>query len=293
VVAWPVLLLLAYDLTGRIDPPVATQVFLHGATTPFESSVDTGEDGRFRFRRVAGGTYTLNLAGTMQTIEVGPGTSDAKGRIDVVIHADGPRTAGATVSVTVLSIPDRATHEFEEAQKCLARRDVDCASGHLSLAVNTAPQFMAAWNALGVIAYQTQRYADAETNFRRALAADPEAYEPLVNLGGVLLNLERPQEALAYNQRAVSRHPNNALANSQLGLTYFVLHQPDAAEKYLKAAVSLDPSHFSHPQLVLAAIEVERGDRSAAVNQFQSFLEHHPDSPQASAIRRRIEELSK
>jgi hypothetical protein len=27
------------------------------------------------------------------------------------------------------------------------------------------------------------------------------AFEPLVNLDGVLLNVERPEEALAYNQR--------------------------------------------------------------------------------------------
>jgi tetratricopeptide (TPR) repeat protein len=290
--AWPVLLLLAYELTGRVDPPVAGVVFLHGATTPYERSVESGEDGRFRFRKVTGGTYTLAVANAMQTIEVGPGTSDARGRIDVVLHIDGPRTADATVSVTVLSIPDRAAHEFEEAQRCLARRDSDCASGHLSLAVKTAPQFVAAWNALGVIAYQTQRYTDAETKFRRALAADPEAWEPLVNLGGVLLNLERPQEALAYNRRAVSRRPNDALANSQLGLSYFGLHEFEPAEKYLKAAVSLDPSHFSHPQLALAAIDVERGERAAAIQQFRSFLEHHPDSPQASAIRQRIEELS-
>jgi tetratricopeptide (TPR) repeat protein len=290
---WPLLLLLAYDLTGRIDPPIAGQVFLHGATSPFESSAETGDDGRFRFRKVAAGTYTLGVTNAMQTVEVGPGTSDAKGRIDIVLHVDGPRTEGAMVSVTVLSIPERATREFDEAQKCLSRRDVDCASGHLSLALKSAPQFAAAWNALGVILYQTQRYSDAETNFRRALAADPEAYEPLVNLGGVLLNLERPQEALPFNQRAVSRHPNDALANSQLGLTYFGLHQLDAAEKYLKAAVALDASHFSHPQLALAEIDLARGDHAAAVQEFRSFLEHHPDSQQASAIRRRMEEISK
>src|SRR5579871_6215369 len=159
--AWPVLLLLAYDVTGRIDPPMAGQVFLRGATTPFETASEANEDGRFRFRKVSAGTYTLATANAIETIEVGPGTSDAKGRIDVVVHTDAPRTANAIVSVTVLSIPERATREYEEAHKCLARRDVDCAAGHLSLATKTAPQFVAAWNALGVIAYQTQHYTDA------------------------------------------------------------------------------------------------------------------------------------
>lgn len=235
----------------------------------------------------------LTVGPATQTIELGPGTVDAKGRVDVVLRVDNVHANGATVSVTVLSIPDRATHEFEEAQKCLARRDSDCAADHLSAAVKIAPQFVAAWNALGVIDYQTQRYRDAESNFRRALAADPEAYEPLVNLGGVLLNLERADEALAYNQQAVTHRPNDALANSQLGLTWFGLHQYDLAEKFLKTAITLDPAHFSHPQLALVEIYLHRGDRPAALEQLRDFLAHHPDSPQAAAIRRQIDELSK
>jgi len=282
----------AFDLTGHIQPPAVAYVYLHGATAPFESSTESGDDGRFRFRKVAAGTYTLTVANTAETIEIGPGTANSRGRVDIVLHIDDVHTAGATVSVTVLSIPDRATHEFEEGQRCLSRRDADCAAGHFTAAVKIAPQFTAAWNALGVIDYQTQRYRGAEANFRRALEADPESYEPLVNLGGVLLNLERPDEALGYNQRAVTRKPNDALANSQLGLTYFGLHQYDLAEKYLKAAIALDPAHFSHPQLTLAEIYRLRGDRAGEIEQFRSFLEHHPDSPQAAVLHRKIRELS-
>jgi tetratricopeptide (TPR) repeat protein len=108
-----------------------------------------------------------------------------------------------------------------------------------------------------------------------------------------LLNLDRPQEALGYNQRAVTRRPNNALANSQLGLTYFDLDDPDTAEKYLKAAIRLDPAHFSHPQLTLAEIYLRRGDRPSALLQFRAFLEQHPDSPQAATVHRKIAELSR
>jgi tetratricopeptide (TPR) repeat protein len=38
-----------------------------------------------------------------------------------------------------------------------------------SAAIEIASQFAAAWNRLGAISYQTQRYRDAESNFRRAL----------------------------------------------------------------------------------------------------------------------------
>jgi tetratricopeptide (TPR) repeat protein len=294
-----------YELTGRIEPPAAVPVFLHGATAPFESSTESDADGRFRFHKISAGTYTLAISTpargqALQTIELSPGTVDSKGRLDIVLRIDdsrleseGIRATGATVSATVLSIPDRAIREYEEAQRCLNRREPDRASVHLSRAVEIAPQFVAAWNQLGVMAYQAQRYSDAEAKFRRALDSDPEAFEPLVNLGGVLLNLGRPREALAYNRRAVARRPNNALANSQLGIAYFDLDDLDPAENYLKIAVQLDPAHFSHPQLTLAEIYLRRGDRPSALDQLHKFLGQHPDSPQAAAVRRAIAELSR
>jgi len=295
----------AYELTGRIDPPAAVSIYLHGATAPFESSAQSGADGRFRFHKLPSGTYTLVITTpargeAVQTVELTPGTVDSKGHLDLVLRidasrleSDGARTTGATVSATLLSVPDRARKEYDEAQRCLSRGDSACASGHLHRAVEFAPQFAAAWNQLGTIAYQTRRYSDAETNFRRALDADPDAFEPLVNLGGVLLNLERPKEALPYNLRAVERRPNNALANSQLGLTYLALRDPDRAEKYLKIAIRIDPAHFSHPQLPLAGIYIQRGDRRSALEALRSFLKQHPDAPEAPGVRRQIADLAR
>jgi Tfp pilus assembly protein PilF len=298
----------AYELTGRIEPPAAVSVFLHGALTPFEGRTESGEDGRFRFGKVPPGTYTLIIStrargDVMQTVELSPGTVDAKGHFDMVLRietarleSEGGHSTGATVSAAILSIPERARKEYEEAQNCLSRRDAqatECASIHLRRAVEIAPQFTAAWNQLGTMAYQAREFGDAEANFRRALQADSEAFEPLVNLGGVLLNLAKPGEALLYNQRAVARRPNDALANSQLGLTYFELNDPERAETYLKIAVRLDPAHFSNPQLTLAIIYDRRGDPGSELNELRDFLNRHPDSPQAAVVRGKIAELSR
>ena len=297
----------AYDLTGSIDPAAAFPVILHGALTPFETSTTSDDDGRFHFSKLPEGTYTLVIStaargDVLQTVELSSGTVDLKGRLDIALRIDARRLeseasrgTGATVSATVLSIPDRATKEYGEAQRCLSRRDPQataCASTHLRRAVELAPRFTAAWNQLGTMAYQAHQFNDAEADFRRALEADPDAFEPLVNLGGVLLNLERPGEALSYNQRAVARRPNDALANSQLGLSYYTLNQPDLAEKYLKSAVKLDPAHFSHPQLTLAGIYAQRGDSASALDQLRDFLKRHPDSPEAAAVRAKIAKLN-
>jgi Tfp pilus assembly protein PilF len=294
-----------YEVDGRIVPAAPATIALYGATQPFESSTLSDVRGRFRFRKLPAGTYTVsiierNKGEIRKTIEVGPGVADPKGHVSVVLHldirkfeVDGARRPGITISALELSIPQRARHEYEQAQKTLARRDVPGTIAHLERAVELAPQYEVAWNELGTIAYQSRRFEDAERYFRRGQEADPQAYEPLVNLGGVLLNLGKLDEALEYNQRAVLRRPNDALANSQLGMAYLGAGKLDLAEKYLTSAKKLDPAHFSHPQLMLAKIHLMRNERAAAIDELQDFLKRHPDAPEAAIVKADIARLQR
>jgi Tfp pilus assembly protein PilF len=190
-----------------------------------------------------------------------------------------------------LAIPKAALRDFEQAEKDLERHDPDAAAKRLEAAVEMAPQFAMAWNELGTIAYQTHKFDRAEECFRQALQQDPGAFEPLVNLGGVLVTVHKLDEAMDYNLRAVLARPNDALANSQLGQTYFELRQMDLAQKYLERARQIDPAHFSRPQLLLAEIHLRRGERRQAAAVLEEFLKYHPDWPQAVRMRQTIVEL--
>ena len=292
-----------FELRGRLLPATRASVWLHGATAPFEDTTLAGEDGHFRFRDLLAGTYTLGAfvpgRGEMRrTIEVGPSQADAKKRIELTVELrDGEFESRdslrrqAMVSAKELAIPERAHREYEEAERRLARRDVEGAVAHFERAVELAPQFSEAWNHLGTIAYQARDYTRAETCFRKALDADPNSFQPLVNLGGVSINLGKFEEALQYNLYAALTRPNDALANSQLGMSYFYLGKLDLAQKYLTAAKRFDPAHFSHPQLMLAEIALRRQDRAAAAGEMEEFLQHHPDSPEAVGIKEKLTQL--
>jgi tetratricopeptide (TPR) repeat protein len=293
----------AYEVSGRIQPPGPAAVHLHGTVTPFTAAALADAQGKFRFRDVLPGAYTLavfvpSIGESRRTIEVGPSLADAKGRITVAVEISRESLEGedssrqrAVVSTRELSISDKARREYNEAQKCLSRRDTSAAIAHLQRAVELAPQFSAAWNNLGTIAYQTRRYPDAEGFFRKALEQDGTAFEPLVNLGGVLLTLGKLDEALQYNLYSVLNRPQDALANSQLGMTYFALNQLSLAQKYLETAKRLDPAHFSHPQLTLAEVHLRRNERDAAARELEDFLLRHPDWPRAAAMREAIAKL--
>ena len=288
-----------YEVAGQISPEGLAAVTLFGATRPFTAWAEADEDGRFRFKKIEPGSYTLavmvaGLGEARRTIEVGPSTADGKRRVWLDLRFTGgdfvldEATRRHAVTATQLAIPDKAVRHYADARKALSRHDAEAAIRSLEHAIELAPDFAAAWNELGTIAYQTQRFERAAECFRRALAADPGAYEPLVNLGGVLISLHRLEEALDHNVRAVVLRPNDPLANSQLGLTYFEIGDYDLALKHLARAVSLDPAHFSHPQLVMAEIHLRRNDRRAAAADLENFLQHHPDWPRAAKMREQI-----
>jgi Tfp pilus assembly protein PilF len=294
-----------FELNGQIEEvTTAVHVHLYGTESPFTASTTSNSHGRFRFRALQPGTYIVSAfvrrhGEARRTVVVTPSLADPKGIVHVAIPLP-PQTSSverarrrSTVSVSQLSIPDSAKQKFAEAQKDLSKRDVEHATIHLKEAVSFAPKYAEAWNSLGVIAYQTRAYSEAEQNFRKALEADPGNWTPALNLGGALLSQNRPKEALEFNEFAAKARPNDALANAQLGMNYFQLGQWDKAEGYLTTAERLDPSHFSHPQLMLADIYARRGDKISTLRELRDFISRFPDSPVAGEIRKKLEGFEK
>jgi tetratricopeptide (TPR) repeat protein len=303
LMAKPVFAQVRYELTGKIlqengtpFPRRVPVVFLHGTTTPFYLQTLAARDGQFKFKKLPAGAYLLTAAvprvGELsKTIEVGPAFADSKQVVvtKLVFGISDAIEKNQSVSTVQLSVPQNARQEFNKAQDRLSHQDIEGAIQHLKKAIEIAPQFSAAWNNLGTIAYQSDQFEKAEAYFREALKQEPDSYHPLVNLGGTLLSLEKYEESLPINARAVKEKPGDALAQSQLGQSYFFLGQLDNAENHLKKAKSLDPSHFSHPQLVLMKIYSLKKQEPEAVMELEEFLRLHPDSNIALQIREQVE----
>ena len=281
-----------YELRGKVVQTNGKRfkerlpvVFLQGATEPFTTQTRADSRGKFKFEKLLPGLYTLIIAVPMwgdlqRTIEIGPSGSNSKGRIERTFRVDREysRPNLHTVSVQQLSISRSARREYTRARERLEKRDVPGAIGHLKEAVELSPQFTAAWNQLGTIAYLSKEPKKAEEYFREALRQEADSYPPLVNLGGALLAQDRVEEAHAINLRAVQMRPDDALAHSQLGRSYFSLAELDPAQRHLKQAKALDPKHFSFPQLVLAQIYELKSDSVSLMWELEEFLKFHPDS---------------
>lgn len=292
----------SYELRGKVRFPDGKPVkqgivYLEGATSPFSSSTRIGPDGSFRFKDLDATAYRIQIvtrSGEMeQSIEIGPSSADGKGRIDLTFefepHLHMEETA--TVSLKQLSVPDKARKEYGKAIEALEERKPDEAIEHLQKALVLAPHFSEASNRLGTISYMSKDYDQAETYFREALKHAPDSYPPLVNLGAALLSQGELEEALDVNRRAVQMRPQDPLARSQLGQTYWSLGRSNPAIRELKLAKELDSGHFSYPQLVLAEIYFQSNEHDAAAVELEEFLQEHPDSPLAQAVRESLNRL--
>jgi Tfp pilus assembly protein PilF len=276
---------------------------LSHVSTSFHARTRSDFDGRFRFRNIPSGTYSLSIiipgAGEFRsTVDVTPAFADEHGRVEKQFSYDEETLADdamplqqGMVSVRELSIPRRALQEYSAARDDLHREKVESARRHLEKAVEVAPQFLEAINYLGVLAYQRRDFSKAEEYFRSALKVDAESYEPLVNLGGTLLSLGRSAEALEVNRRAQAAQPNDALSNSQLGLSYYLLGKDEEALNYLLLAEQIDPAHFTNPQIPLANIYLRYSQVEAAIEELEDFLERHPDSPEAESVQTMLRKI--
>jgi tetratricopeptide (TPR) repeat protein len=295
----------SYQLIGKItlnDRELSSRalplVLLEGTKIPFAAHTHADLSGGFSFKNLRPDLFTLSVyipqAGEYRrTVDVSPGLADSRKRVfvDLIFQPNLGSRALGTVSATQLSIPEKALREYERASKKLGTRDVEGAILCLKETVKIAPRFVDAWNALGTLAYKSDKFPLAEAYFREALKYDPDYYPPLVNLGGALLTQGKMQDALTFNKAAVQASPDDALAHSQLGLNYYYLQNFIKAEKHLKQATSLDPGHFSFPQLPLAEIYLMRQDFASAERELEQFLILHPDAKLEPAVQKRIENI--
>jgi tetratricopeptide (TPR) repeat protein len=117
------------------------------------------------------------------------------------------------------------------------------AAGHSGEADSAAAN-EAALDSMVARGYQLNRSGDtvkAESLYRQVLHAD-ESHVDANNLLGLLcLQARRPDEAVEFIERALSKSPDDAQAHSNLGIAYRNLNQLQQAAKHFHASVQLAP----------------------------------------------------
>lgn len=174
----------------------------------------------------------------------------------------------------------RQSDRMEDAQAAYSRA--------LALYADTAPQRWLVHYTRAIALHQLDRWPEAETDFRAALALQPDHPQVLNYLGYSLVERgEKLDEALAMIQKAAAARPDNGAIVDSLGWVLFKLGDYDQAVVHLEKAASLEP--------VDPVINDHLGDAYWAVGrviearfQWQRALSFGPTDTEADRIRDKL-----
>jgi tetratricopeptide (TPR) repeat protein len=116
--------------------------------------------------------------------------------------------------------------------------------------------------------------------------------EVRLNLGHVLLLLDRPDDALAEFQDLTARHPDEPLAWLGKGIAHFMAEDYEAAESAFQACLERDEQNTA-AKINLAITLEEQGELEEALSLWESLPEDSLSEAERQSIAAEIEELRK
>lgn len=120
------------------------------------------------------------------------------------------------------------------------------------------------------------RTADAESEFKQALAVAPQSSDALAALTNFYMRQRRFADAEVLLRKLVALHPNNAAAHIQLGRMLAIAGKTSDAIAEMEAGLNLDPSD-SHAQRDLADLDIEAGKFADADRLYASLVSSYPN----------------
>jgi tetratricopeptide (TPR) repeat protein len=125
---------------------------------------------------------------------------------------------------------------------------------------------------------QAQVYHDLETLWRDTLAKNPRAWIAHINLGVVLRQAGKLDEAMEHWEQAVRINPDNAEVRYNLGNAWQQLGNPEEAVRQYEHALRINRADAeTHNRLAVALIQMDRAQE--AIGHLEESLRIVPDVP--------------
>ena len=175
---------------------------------------------------------------------------------------------------------DNARALFLLGTLAIQQRNYDAGETFIRRAIAVDSSDASYHNNLGVILRETGRLEDALSSYREATELRPDYAEAHCNFGIALKDLGRTEEAIPPLERAVELAPDFGGAYSNLGNALHALGRPDAAMRAYDKAVALAPKDLS-VRLNRAITRQDLGDLGRAQSDLHEVLRLRPQHGEA------------
>ncbi|MCA0433381.1 MAG: tetratricopeptide repeat protein [Proteobacteria bacterium] len=128
------------------------------------------------------------------------------------LHAQNAEASAATIESKIWanwSRSDSATAELllGQAGKAMAADEYDAAQSILDQIVKSYPDFAEGWNRRATLYFKMRRYQQSLSDIERVLELEPRHFGALTGRGMILMQMGKPDEALAAYREALSMNP--------------------------------------------------------------------------------------
>lgn len=174
------------------------------------------------------------------------------------------------------------------AERALGQAVEHLQAGHFEPAENLCrralaktPDWPAALNVLGVIAFHTGRTEFSVELFQKVVSVEPGNADARLNLGNALKSLARLDEAEAAYRAASTLNPNDPLAQASLAVVLQDVGRLDEAISAFRKALAISPSD-ANAHFGLGNAFMSRGEANLAAESFRNAIAHgatHAEAP--------------
>jgi Flp pilus assembly protein TadD len=186
------------------------------------------------------------------------------------------------------NVPPRARAFYDKAVELAQGGNNKSAIEQLKQAISEHPDFMLAFNQLGVQYLRLGELDKADEALAKALKLAPDSATPLLT-HGILLTLQgKFNLAVTELQTALKQKDQSANGHLYLGQALANLGRFADAEAHLTRAVALGGDEVPDAHRFLGAIYFQRGEREKGVAEFETYLRLAPKAKDAEQVRNMI-----
>lgn len=203
---------------------------------------------------------------------------------DLNSSVDPPIAPETEVQYSEEMVPDM----INEGTKLIQQGNIPGALKVLEAAVNFDTDWEDAYYYYARALQKSGKKEKAVQMYKKAIGIWPEYSEALNNLGNLLVDLKKYDEAIPYFQKAIESYPDKyPLAYTNMGKAYALKGEIDKAVAQFTKALELQPSNYN-ARINLGTALMQQNRMKDATIQFQYALKIRPNDPIALDRLRRI-----
>jgi tetratricopeptide (TPR) repeat protein len=295
-----------YDLKGRVygpdtKPLANVLVVLENNARALIGQDTTNTDGLYEFAGIVAGTYYLSVKpdetryqAIFQRVELintsVHGSSSSLETVDFTLKLV-TRSNSAPETIFVQAVPPKAEKEYLAAIKDLTKGNREVAANQLRKAIEIFPTYFFALQQLGALLVEQEKYEDAIDPLKKAIQVNARSAGAHLALGMALLNLDRLTDAITELRVARQLDSKSFRASLSLGIALMRSGDPDSAEQAFRDALALGGNEARSAHLYLASLYDKRKQYQKAITELETYLTENPRATNANNIKEAIKKL--